>query len=238
MPGWRVDLPDAAALVTGGAGDLGRPIVAALRGTGLAVGVLDLEPADGPHSLACDVTDPDAVEAAVAALGEELGGFGSVVCAAGIQSEHELADLSPAEFHRVLDASLTGAFLTAKAVVPRMVSGGSIVVLSSGLGFRGMARGAHYAAAKAGLVGLAKSLALELGPLGIRANAVAPGPIRSRMVDGMDPAGIAARGGDAIPLGRLGEPEDVVGPVLFLLSSAAAFVTGAVLHVNGGMLMP
>ncbi|MBS1878935.1 MAG: SDR family oxidoreductase [Actinobacteria bacterium] len=238
MPGWRVDLPDAAALVTGGAGDLGRPIVAALREAGLEVGVLDLEGGEGPHAIACDVTDPDAVEAGVARLGDELGELGAVVCAAGIQSEHELAELSLEEFRRVLDASLTGAFLTAKAAVPRMAAGGAIVVLSSGLGTRGMARGAHYAAAKAGLVGLTKSLALELGPRRIRANAVAPGPIRSRMVDGMDPAGIASRGGGAIPLGRLGEPEDVVGPVLFLLSSASAFITGAVLHVNGGMLMP
>lgn len=238
MAGWRAEFPGGAALVTGGAGDLGRPIVAALAEAGLEVGVLDLA-ADGPgHAVACDVTDPSAVEAAVARLAEELGEFGSLVCAAGLQSEHALEDLTPAEFRRVLDASLTGAFFTAKAAVPRMASGGSIVLFSSGLGFRGMDRGAHYAAAKAGLVGLTKSLALELGPRGIRANAVAPGPIRGRMLEAMDPDRVSARGADAIPLGRLGEPADVVGPVLFLLSSASSYMTGTVIHVNGGMLMP
>jgi NAD(P)-dependent dehydrogenase (short-subunit alcohol dehydrogenase family) len=238
MAGWKAELSDDAALVTGGAGDLGRPIVKALADAGLEVGVLDLEPGSTSHGVACDVTDPEAVEAAVARLGEELGEFGSVVCAAGVQSEHALEELSLEEFRRVLDASLTGAFLTAKAVAPRMASGGAIVLISSGLGFRGMDSGAHYAAAKAGLIGLTKSLALELGRRGIRANAVAPGPIRGRMLDAMDSDRVSSRGADAIPLGRLGEPADVVGPVLFLLSSASAYMTGAVLHVNGGMLMP
>lgn len=238
MAGWRAELPDAPALVTGGAGDLGRPIVAALREAGIEVGVLDLAADGEPGAVACDVTDPDAVEGAVAAMVSRQGELGSLVCAAGVQSEHPLEELSPEEFRRVLDASLTGAFLVARAAAPRLAEGGAIVVLSSGLGTRGMARGAHYAAAKAGLVALAKSLALELGPRGVRANAVAPGPIKSRMLDGMDPGLLASRGAGSIPLGRIGEPEDVVGPVLFLLSSASAYVTGAVLHVNGGMLMP
>lgn len=238
MPGWTIDFPDGAALVTGGAGDIGRPIVEALREAGLQVGVLDLAESDERHHVSGDITDPAAVEAGVRQLAAELGDFGTVVCAAGVQSEHPLEELSLEEFRRVLDASLTGAFLTARAVAPRMVSGGSIVVLSSGLGTRGMARGVHYASAKAGVVGLAKSLALELGTRGIRANAVAPGPINSRMLDGMDRGAAASRGIEAIPLGRIGDPEDVVGPVLFLLSSASAYVTGAVLHVNGGMLMP
>jgi 3-oxoacyl-[acyl-carrier protein] reductase len=236
MTSWSFAFPEGAAVVAGGAGDLGRPVVAALREAGLRVGVLDLV-AEGEDAIACDLTDPDAVEAAVAELSERLGPIGSFVYAAGLQSEHELAAMTPEEFRRVVDASLTGCFLATRAIAPRMVDGGAMVAFSSGLGFRGMAQGPHYAAAKAGVVALVKSLALELGPR-LRVNAVAPGPIRSRMVDAMDADRIAGRGADAIPLGRIGEPADVVGPVLFLLGAGSAYMTGAVLHVNGGMLMP
>jgi 3-oxoacyl-[acyl-carrier protein] reductase len=236
MSEWSFPLPDGAAVVAGGAGDLGRPIVAALRTAGLRVAVLDLV-AEGEDAFACDLTDPGAVETAVAEVADRLGPIGSFVYAAGLQSEHELAALSPEEFRRIVDASLTGCFLCARALAPRLVEGGAIVAFSSGLGTRGMAQGPHYAAAKAGVVALVKSLALELGPR-VRVNAVAPGPIRSRMVDAMDADRMAGRGLGAIPLGRIGEPEDVVGPVLFLLGSGSAYMTGAVLHVNGGMLMP
>jgi 3-oxoacyl-[acyl-carrier protein] reductase len=236
MTSWSFSFPDGAAVVAGGAGDLGRPIVAALREAGLRVAVLDLV-AEGEDAFACDLTDPDAVEAAVAAAAESVGPIGSFVYAAGLQSELELSAMTLEEFRRITDASLTGCFLTARALAPRMVGGGAIVAFSSGLGTRGMAHGPHYAAAKAGVVALVKSLALELGPR-LRVNAVAPGPIRSRMVDGMDADRMAGRGLDAIPLGRIGEPDDVVGPVLFLLGAGSAYMTGAVLHVNGGMLMP
>jgi 3-oxoacyl-[acyl-carrier protein] reductase len=236
MTEWSFTFPEGAALVAGGAGDLGRPIVAALRGAGLRVAVLDLV-AEGEDAFACDLTDPTAVEAAVAEAVEVVGPIGSFVYAAGLQSEHELSAMTLEEFRRITDASLTGCFLTARALAPRMVDGGAIVAFSSGLGTRGMAQGPHYAAAKAGVVALVKSLALELGPR-LRVNAVAPGPIRSRMVDGMDANRMAGRGLDAIPLGRIGEPDDVVGPVLFLLGAGSAYMTGAVLHVNGGMLMP
>lgn len=236
MTSWSFSFPDGAAVVAGGAGDLGRPLVAALREAGLRVGVLDLVAAD-EETVACDLTDPQAVEAAVEELAERLGPIGSFVYAAGLQSEHELAAMSLEEFRRIVDASLTGCFICTRALAPRMAEGGAIVAFSSGLGFRGMAQGPHYAAAKAGVVALVKSLALELGPR-LRVNAVAPGPIRSRMVDQMDSDRMAGRGLGAIPLGRIGEPEDVVGPVLFLLGAGSAYMTGAVLHVNGGMLMP
>jgi NAD(P)-dependent dehydrogenase (short-subunit alcohol dehydrogenase family) len=239
MAHWSSKLPRGCAIVTGGAGDLGRPLVRALAESGLAVASLDLVSSeDASLSLDCDVTEPDAVARAVATVTDRLGPVGALVCAAGLQSEHELADLQPEEFHRILDASLTSAFLVARETAPHLTEGAAIVAFSSGLGTRGMLHGPHYAAAKAGVVGLVKSLALELGPRGIRANAVAPGPIRSRMLDGLDPGRASARGVGAIALGRVGEPDDVVGPVLFLLSDVSRFVTGAVLHVNGGMLMP
>ena len=211
----------------------------ALVECGMPVASLDLvECREASVSLHCDVTAPAAVADALATVVDRLGPVGALVCAAGAQSEHALAELEPDEFRRVLDASLTSTYLVAREAAPHLTEGASIVAFSSGLGTRGMLHGPHYAAAKAGVVALVKSLALELAPRGVRANAVAPGPIRSRMLDGLDSARAAARGADAIPLGRVGEPDDVVGPVLFLLSEASRYVTGAVLHVNGGMLMP
>lgn len=200
---------------------------------------LDLVDSDEASlSARCDVTDPAAVVTAISTVVERLGPISALVCATGVQSEHMLADLEPDEFRRVIDASLTATYLVVREAEPHLATGAAIVAMSSGLGTRGMLHGPHYAAAKAGVVAAVKSLALELAPRGIRANAVAPGPIRSRMFEGLDASRAAARGADAIPLGRVGEPDDVVGPVLFLLSDASRYVTGAVLHVNGGLLMP
>jgi NAD(P)-dependent dehydrogenase (short-subunit alcohol dehydrogenase family) len=229
---------DAVALITGSGGGLGRAIGAALRARGARVAGLDLEAGPGLDlALECDVTDPAAVSAGVAQVVDRLGPVRMLVCAAGVVSEHPIAELEPAEWHRVVDASLTSSYLAVRAVAGPMAAagGGAIVTMSSGWGAKGYPRGPHYAAAKAGVEALTKSLALELAPQGIRANAVAPGPIRTAMLlPGFDEAARAA----AIPLGRIGEPEDVVGPVLFLLGDDSRYVTGAVLHVNGGLLMP
>lgn len=230
----------APVVVSGGAGGIGAAIVRALAAAGVQAASLDLG-AGGLAALdvVCDVTDAQAVADAVARVADELGAPGALVCAAGVVSELPLAELEPAEWRRVVDASLTSSFLLARAVAPHLVArgGGPIAMLSTGYATKGMLHGPHYAAAKAGVEALAKSLALELGPAGVRVNAVAPGPVRTAMLDtkpGWDEAAVAR----AIPLGRIGEPEDVADAVLFLLGERSRYVTGQVLQVNGGMLMP
>lgn len=227
------------ALVSGGAGGIGGGVVRSLASRGYRVAVLDLIPSDADLSVRCDVADENAVSVAVQRVVDELGVPTSLVCAAGVVSESPFAELGLAEWTRIVDASLTGAFLVARAVVPRMATwgGGSVVTLSSGWGRKGYPAGSPYAAAKSGVEALTKSLALEYAAAGVRVNAVAPGPIRTRMIADnptFDGDGKAA----TIPMGRLGDVEDVVGPVLFLLGPDAAYVTGQVLHVNGGLLMP
>jgi NAD(P)-dependent dehydrogenase (short-subunit alcohol dehydrogenase family) len=145
------------------------------------------------------------------------------------------------EWRRVVDVSLLGTFVTTRQVLPAMLANGRgrIVALSSGYARKGQAAGSHYAAAKAGVETFVKSLALEVAGAGITVNAVAPGPVATAMLDpfmarsGWRPAMEAA-----IPLGRVATPADIAGPILFLLSDDSAYMTGQVLHVNGGLLMP
>lgn len=229
-----------AVVVAGGAGGIGRGLVDALLADGTEVAVLDLaENAAATMSLPCDVTDQAAVESAVAKAAAALGPPAGLVCAAGVVSESPLAELDPGEWQRVVDVSMTSAFLLTRAVIPAMADdgGGAIVTLSSGFARKGYPLGAHYAAAKSGVEALTKSIALEYASRGIRCNSVAPGPIRTPMIEN-NPAFDEAARAALIPLGRIGEVADVVGPILFLLSDAARYITGQVLHVNGGMLMP
>lgn len=231
------------AVVTGGAGGIGRGLVESLLAAGARVAALDVGEATASEvrAVKCDVTDPASVQAAIGGVTAEEGPIKLLVCAAGIDSRSPLVDLDPAEWHRVVNVSLTGAFLTARAVVPSMVrgGGGSIVAFSSGWATKGCPNGAHYAAAKAGVEAMVKSLALEVARLGIRVNAVAPGPVRTPMVEIVsDLAAWEQERSEAIPMGRIGEVEDIVGPVLFLLGEQSRYITGQVLHVNGGLLMP
>jgi NAD(P)-dependent dehydrogenase (short-subunit alcohol dehydrogenase family) len=239
----NVEFRDVPAIVTGAAGAIGGAIANALQHLGARVAGLDVtdDMTGVMLPLRCDITDPAAIGDAVEQVRSRLGDVGLLVCAAGVVSENPLPRLDPAEWRRVVDASLTGTFLAARAVVPSMLrrGAGSIVALSSGYGTKGYPNGAHYAAAKAGVEATVKSLALEVAQQGIRVNAVAPGPIRTPMLGGPREAAELARSRAAlIPMGRIGEVEDVIGPVLFLLSDESRYVTGQVLHVNGGLLMP
>lgn len=230
----------SVAIVAGGSGDIGHGVVEALLAAGRQVAVLDLRASEAATlSLECDLTDPAQVDDAVSETIARLGPPAELVCAAGIVSRGTVVETDPATWQRVLDVSLTSTYLVTRAVLPAMraAGGGAIVTMSSGLARKGYPSGSPYAAAKAGVEALTKTIALEHAADGIRCNCVAPGPIETAMTAGNEnfDSDLALR---AIPMGRIGTVEDVVGPVMFLLGDAAGYVTGQVLQVNGGMLMP
>ncbi|WP_200931734.1 SDR family NAD(P)-dependent oxidoreductase [Aeromicrobium sp. Leaf291] len=186
-----------------------------------------------------DVTSTDQVRAVVE---ESQGdGFDAVVANAGIARRRAFVDLEDAEWENVLDVDLQGEMRVFRAAAPAMVrrGGGSLVALSSVSGSTyGWGEHAHYSAAKAGVLGLARALAVELGPHGVRANAVAPGFIRTaQSLDDEHSMGAAAldASASAVPLGRVGDPAEVADVVLFLASEASRYVTGQVLVVDGGL---
>ena len=226
-------------LVTGGSSGIGAAIVEEFVTRGARVQSLSRSGVapEGADGIACDVSDADGMAAAFEEIRQRFPeGFAHVVCSTGVVSEHPIDELQPEEWRRVVDASLTGAYLTLHHAVPLMRIRGkaSVVCMSSGWARRGYPRGAHYAAAKGGIESLVRSLALELAPHGIRVNAVSPGPVVTPMLDDLPNFDAAERSG-RIPLGRLGTVEDVLGATLFLLGDEADHITGQVLQVSGGL---
>jgi 3-oxoacyl-[acyl-carrier protein] reductase len=192
----------------------------------------------GIKAVACDVTDSDQIDTAFAAIEAELGPVEVLVSNAGITRDMLVLRMTEDDFASVLDANLTGGFRVAKRAVKSMMKArfGRIVFVSSIVGLGGQAGQANYAASKAGLVGLARSLAKEYASRGITVNVVAPGPISTDMLDALPDAQRDAMAA-AAPVGRLGTPDEVAAVIRFLATDEAGYVTGTVLPVDGGMSM-
>ena len=186
--------------------------------------------------VAGDISSPEGAAALVAGVEADVGPIAILVCNAGITRDNLIMKLSDDDWRAVVDTNLGGAFFTCRAVARPMLKrrAGAIVTMSSVVGVRGNAGQTNYAASKAGLIGLTKSLAKELGGRGIRVNAVAPGYISTELTDALPEAAREAILAQT-PLGRLGDPADVARAVRFLVSDSAAFVTGDVLAVDGGL---
>ena len=218
----------------------GATVLAAARTTsGLDRVVADISKAGGrARVLELDVSEPSSIEKAMKSALEEHGQIDVLVNNAGIAEDNLILRMSRDAWDRVLTTNLTGAFLLIQAVVKGMIRRryGRIVNVTSVVGLMGNAGQANYAAAKAGLVGLTRSVARELGSRNVTCNAVAPGFIATAMTDRMTDQSREGLSGQ-IPLQRLGSPDDVAGAVAFLASEDAAYVTGAVLNVSGGLYM-
>lgn len=243
------DFAGKLALVTGGSRGIGRAIVVALREAGCRVALVASSDERGQAAAAalgggpdlvgygCDIGDGEAVAALVARVRAELGEVDFLVNNAGLTQDNLLARMKAEEWERVIAVNLGGAFHFARALArPFMKRGGRIVSITSVVGQIGNAGQANYAASKAGLIGLTKSLAKELAPRGVTVNAVAPGFIRTDMTGALSDE-VQQQLLAGIPLGTLGEPEDVAAAVLFLLGPGGRYITGQVLAVNGGMAM-
>lgn len=189
----------------------------------------------GALALCADSADRDAVENAVKTARESLGAIDTVVCNAGIAQQKLFQDIMDDEWLTMLNVNLMGAVRTIRAALPDMLhrQKGSIVIVSSMWGERGASCESHYAASKAALIGLSKSLALELGPSGIRVNCVAPGVIDTDM-NAMHGGDVMQSLADETPLERIGRADEVADSILYLCSEKASFVTGQVLGVTGG----
>lgn len=236
------------ALVTGASRGIGAAIAASLAAAGATVvgtatseagarGISDTL-ADNGRGIVLDIADPDSVQAAIAEILKDEGSPTILVNNAGITRDNLLLRMKPDEWDDVLSTNLSGVYRVCKACLRGMMKArkGRIINISSVIGVTGNAGQSNYAAAKAGIIGFSKSLAREIGSRNITVNVVAPGFIDTDMTRVLSEDQRNAMLSQ-IPLGRLGEGDDIASAVLFLASPAAGYITGETLHVNGGMLM-
>ncbi|OSQ44660.1 3-oxoacyl-[acyl-carrier-protein] reductase [Marivita geojedonensis] len=242
------DLTGKTALITGASGGIGGEIARALHAAGATVGLsgtrtepleaLAAELGDRAHVLPCNLSDPEAVAALPKQAADAMGGVDILVNNAGIARDNLFMRMSDEEWQSVIDVNLTATFKLCKGVLRGMMKArwGRIVNISSVVGATGNPGQGNYAAAKAGMVGMSKSLAYEVASRGITVNAVAPGFIETAMTDKLTDDQKSSILGQ-IPSGRMGTPAEIAAAVLYLSSAEAAYVTGTTLHVNGGMAM-
>ena len=227
------------ALVTGGGSGIGAAVAARLQSDGFHVATIDLNPSDTDFSYIADVTDRASIDAALVEIRQALGPVTVLVNAAGRDNFRRFTDIGFDEWRKIIDINLHGVFHTIQAVLPDMIEAGwgRIVNISSSSTHSGTPYMSAYVAAKSGVNGLTKSLALEYGPAGITVNAVPPGFIDTPMLRNAE-----ARGNlgdiqaniDATPVRRIGKPEDIAAACAFLISDEAGYITGQILGVNGG----
>ena len=239
-----IDLTDERIMVVGGGSGIGQAAAQLAASAGArVVATVWSGGGEGPSDvgaaavLDCDVTSNGSVEAAVAAANDRLGGLDAVIVSAGVFDHRSLAETSEADWERVLNINLSGPFRIARAIRPFFEAArrGSLVFFSSQIGLVGHRRATAYATSKAGVNGLARTLAIEFSAFGGRVNVVAPGPIETPMtaIARSDPERRAALI-EGVPLGRFGTAEEVARAALFLAAPASSFVTGHVLVVDGG----
>jgi NAD(P)-dependent dehydrogenase (short-subunit alcohol dehydrogenase family) len=242
-------------LVTGGASGIGRATALMALAGGAKVAAVDVNrealvsltkeagvPGERLMTAILDVTNRADVEKVTSDIGKDLGTIDGLVCSAGISIEAPLFAVTPEIWDRVVDLNLDGTFHVAQTVARDLAASGkpgSIVTISSAQAFRGRQNSVPYVASKAGVLGLTKALALELASNGIRVNCVAPGAVDTPLMRSVVEKAPGGFGGSLarIPMGRFGRPEDLAASVCFLLSDAAAWITGQTLHVNGGSLI-
>jgi 3-oxoacyl-[acyl-carrier protein] reductase len=242
-------LPDRVALVVGGAGGIGAAIGAAFCAEGATVVLADRDAETARQAaaeigaaggVALDVAVQASVDAAVAEVLSAHGRIDVLVNSAGILTESPLAEMSLEQWQETIDVDLTGTFLACRAVVPHMVArgGGRIINIASQLGIKGGRGLTHYSAAKAGVIGLTKALALELAEHGVLVNAIAPGPVHTAMVEGITEDWKRAKQAE-LPLGRFGVPAEVAPTAVLLASDPGGnLYVGQTLGPNSGDVMP
>ena len=242
------DLTGKAALVTGASGGIGGAIATALHGAGAVVGLsgtreaplaeLAAELGERAHVLPCDLSDMAAVDALPKRAAEAMGALDILVNNAGITRDNLFMRMSDEDWQSVIDVDLTSAFRLCRGAVRGMMKArwGRIVNITSVVGTAGNPGQANYCAAKAGLTGMSKALAQEVASRGITVNCIAPGFIATAMTDKLNDEQ-KGRITASIPTGRMGAPEEIASAVLYLASAEAGYITGATLHVNGGMDM-
>lgn len=233
------------ALITGAAGGLGRAAVAKLRERGMRVVATDLAlaeiPCGAPLTVASlDVTDEAAISAVLERVLTEFGRLDHVIHLAGAAGRGPVDEVSVLEWNRLLEINLTSAFMLAKAVHQALrETRGSLTLAASSNGLNGGSAlsGPAYAVAKAGLINLARYLAKEWASEGIRVNCLAPGPIDTAMVTGRFSSDVITSLRESVPLGQLGQPEQVAHAIDYLTSPSARFVTGTVMNISGGVVL-